>query len=82
MVGEGGGVFGVVNPFGWRLRNTIFSLFRSDMVLGTSCDAFWAVFVTMSQVFCKVECACGCWIRAFVVLSERGIYERVLGFDV
>eukprot|EP00808_Paulinella_micropora_P002247 g30618.t1 len=52
MVGEGG-VFGVVNPFGWRLRNTTFSLFRSDMVLGTSCDAFWAVFVTTSQVFCK-----------------------------
>eukprot|EP00808_Paulinella_micropora_P021658 g38874.t1 len=66
----------------------------SDMVLGTYCDAhaFWAVFVTTSQVFCMVR-----WqvkeywrLNARVVaeyellffLSERGIYERVLGFDV
>eukprot|EP00808_Paulinella_micropora_P021659 g38873.t1 len=40
MAGEGG-VFGVVNPFGWRLRNTVFSLFRSDMVLGGFMNECW-----------------------------------------
>eukprot|EP00808_Paulinella_micropora_P012897 g70127.t1 len=63
----------------------------SDMVLGTYCDAFWDVFVTTSQVFCMVRWQVKeYWLNARVVagyelllfLSERGIYERVLGFDV